>query len=295
MIPVLFGVSLVVFLSMHLIPGDPARLFAGPEATDEEVASIRQHLGLDRPLHEQYLVYMGRVLRGDLGRSVITTIPVASEIMAKLPATLQLALASMVVASILGLSAGIVSAIRQYSLLDNLLSVFSILAISMPVYWTGLIFMLIFAERLRWLPSAGRGTPLHLVMPAVTLGIWGAGDIARMTRATVVEALGEDYIRTAYAKGLSERVVVLRHVFRNAMIPVVTILGLQLGAFLSGTVITETVFSYPGVGRFMVNSIRYRDFPMVQGGALVLSVLFVTTTLLVDILYAYIDPRIHRV
>jgi ABC-type dipeptide/oligopeptide/nickel transport system permease component len=199
----------------------------------------------------------------------------------------------MVVASALGLLAGILSGVRPNTWLDNLFTLVGSLGISMPVFWTGLVLILIFAEYLRWLPSGGTGSLAHLVLPALTLGLWGAADIARLTRATVIELLGEDFVRTAWAKGVAETRVILRHLLPNGMLPIVTILGLQVSTFLSGTVLTETVFSYPGLGRFMVSAISIRDIPMVQGGVLVIALMFVLTNLVVDVLYAFLDPRVR--
>jgi ABC-type dipeptide/oligopeptide/nickel transport system permease component len=293
LLPTVLGVTFVVFVSIQLIPGDPAREIAGQDATDAEVAALRRQLGLDRPLHEQYLRYLGRLARGDLGRSLGTSQPVSAEIAERLPATLALAAASMVVASAVGLLAGIVSGVRPNTWLDGVFTVIGSLGISMPVFWTGLVLILIFAEYLRWLPSGGTGSLAHLVLPALTLGLWGAADIARLTRATVIELLGEDFVRTAWAKGVAEPRVILRHLLPNGMLPIVTILGLQVSTFLSGTVLTETVFSYPGLGRFMVSAISIRDIPMVQGGVLVIALMFVLTNLLVDVLYAFLDPRVR--
>jgi len=295
LLPTVLGVTFVVFISLQFIPGDAAREIAGQDATDAQVEALRRELGLDRPLLEQYLRYLGRLLRGDLGRSLGTNQPVSAEVAERLPATLILALCSMAVATGIGLTAGILSGIRPGSWLDSLFTVIGSFGISMPVFWTGLVLILVFSEYLRWLPSGGTGGPAHLVLPAFTLGIWGAADIARLTRATLVELNHEDFVRTAWAKGLAEPGVILRHVLPNGMLPIVTILGLQVSTFLSGTVLTETVFSYPGLGRFMVNAIAIRDIPMVQGGVLVIALMFVLTNLLVDMLYAYLDPRVRYV
>jgi peptide/nickel transport system permease protein/oligopeptide transport system permease protein len=218
---------------------------------------------------------------------------VAAEIAERLPATLSLALASMLVATGLGLAAGILSGIRPHTWIDGAFTVLGSLGVSMPVFWSGLILILVFSEHLRWLPSGGTGSLAHLVLPAVTLGLWGAADIARLTRATLIELLGEEFVRTAWAKGLAEPGVVLRHVLPNGMLPIITIVGLQVSTFLSGTVLTETVFSYPGLGRFMVNAIAIRDVPLVQGAVLVIALIFVVTNLVVDLLYAYFDPRVR--
>lgn len=292
-VPVIFGISLIVFFSIHLIPGDAARAYLGLYATEEEVEQLRHQLGLDRPVYEQYLLYLGRLLRGDLGKSISTGNSVASEIITRLPATMELAFSSILVAIVLGISTGVVGGIRRGSWIDTLLVSGHLFGMAMPVFWTGLMLILIFSERLGWLPSGGRGGLQYLIMPALTLGIWGGASIGRITRATVLEIVDQNFVRTAWAKGLSERLVVARHILKNAMLEVVTIIGLQVSAFLSGTVVTETVFSFPGLGRMMVNSIRNRDIPVVQGGVLVIATIFVLTNLLVDILYAYLDPRIR--
>lgn len=292
-IPVLIGVVTLVFLSLRLMPGDPALIMAGEAAPQEVVQRLRDQLGLDRPLLVQYGIYMGNLLRGDLGQSVRTRRPVLREISVRFPATMELAAASMAIAVFIGLIAGLVSATRQYSLLDYGTMVIALLGISVPVFWFGLMAMWFFSVRLGWFPVAGRGTLRHIVLPAITLGAMSAGMIARMTRSSMLEVMRQDYVRTARAKGMSERVVQLKHALRNALIPVMTVTGLQFGTLLGGSVLTETVFTWPGVGRLMVDSIMNRDYPVVQGAVLLIAVVFTAVNLLVDIMYSLVDPRIR--
>ncbi|MCL4459047.1 MAG: ABC transporter permease [Chloroflexi bacterium] len=293
LVPILLGVSIVIFILVRLVPGDVARIYAGLDATDEQVAAIRHQLGLDKPLVVQYLIYLNAVLHGDLGRSVYSRAPVVMEVMARYPATVQLAVTSMCLAVTLGLFLGIIAAIRRNTILDNLCSIVSVTGISMPAFWFGLMLMLVFCEQLRWFPSAGAGSWKNLVLPAITLSTYTTAIVARMTRATLIDVLGQEFIRTARAKGLRERLVVYRHALKNALIPVVTMVGLQVGFLLGGAVIVETVFAYPGLGRLMVDSIKNRDFPIVQGGVLLMATTFVLVNLVVDLLYAYLDPRIR--
>lgn len=292
-IPVLIGVVTLVFLSLRLMPGDPALIMAGEAAPQEVVQRLREQLGLDRPLWVQYGIYMGNLFRGDLGTSVRTRRPVSREIGVRFPATMELAAASMAIAVFIGLIAGLVSATRQYSFLDYGTMVIALLGISVPVFWFGLMAMWFFSVRLGWFPVAGRGTLRHIVLPAITLGAMSAGMIARMTRSSMLEVMRQDYVRTARAKGVSERAVQLRHAMRNALIPVMTVTGLQFGTLLGGSVLTETVFTWPGVGRLMVDSIMNRDYPVVQGAVLLIAVVFTAVNLLVDIMYSFVDPRIR--
>ena len=293
LVPVLLGVSVLVFLMLHLTPGDPARLVAGPDATPEQVAAIRHDLGLDQPLYRQYYDYMARLLHGDLGQSIITHDPVTSELAPRFLATAELSGAAMLVAIVVGMSFGIVSATRQYSVVDNLLSVLSLVGLSTPAYWLGLMLILLFSLHFRWLPAAGAGGLRHLILPTVTLAMFAMATVARMTRGSMLDVLNQEFVQTARAKGLRERVVVIRHALKNALIPVITVVGLQVGQLLSGAVLTETVFAWPGIGRFMVDSIQARDFPIVQGGVLLTATTFVAVNLLVDLLYGVVDPRIR--
>lgn len=293
LIPTLFGVSVAVFLLLHLVPGDPARMIAGLDATEADLVLIRQDLGLDKSLPEQYFTWITNLLQGDMGKSTRTRNPVTYEIGLRLPATWQLTSISIVIAVILGLLTGIISATRRNSLIDYASTVAALLGICTPSFWLGLMLMLVFAVHLHWFPTSGRGDWRHLVLPGVTLGAGAAAIIARVTRASLLEVLNQDYIRTATAKGLRSATVIYRHALKNGLIPVVTVVGLEFGYLLAGAVITETVFAYPGIGRLLVDSIGFRDFPMVQGILLILSIQFVLVNLAVDLLYAWLDPRIH--
>jgi ABC-type dipeptide/oligopeptide/nickel transport system permease component len=289
----LWGVSLIVFLMVRLLPGDPARMIAGLLASEEETTRIRVQLGLTEPIHVQYGIFMSRLVRGNLGVSARTSRPVASEVLERLPNTLRLVVASSVVATAVGMAAGVMSAARPYSLFDYGLSVVALFGISMPVYWLGLMLIIVFAIQLNWLPAAGADQPGSLVMPALTLGAFSMAIVARMTRSSLLEVLNQDYVRTARSKGVRETVVVIRHALRNALIPIITAAGLQFGSLLGGAVLTESVFGWPGMGQLLVDSIFSRDYPVVQGIVLTFSTLFIATNLVVDLLYAYVDPRIH--
>jgi len=292
-IPVMLVVSLIVFGILHIAPGDPATMLAGEDARPEDVAAIKANYGLDQPLYVQYGVWLGNALRGDFGRSIVTRRPVMDEIATRLPSTVQLAVSALFLAVILGMIVGVISATRQYSALDHGVMVLALLGVSMPVFWLGLMLIMIFAVELRWLPTGGTGTIQQLVLPAVTLGAASTAIIARMTRSSMLEVVRQDYIRTARAKGLMERVVLVRHALKNALIPVATVVGIEFGYLLGGAVITETVFSRPGLGRMLVTSINSRDFPVVQGTLMLLAGSFVLVNLLVDILYGFLDPRIR--
>ncbi|REJ31973.1 MAG: peptide ABC transporter permease [Bacillota bacterium] len=292
-IPVLIGVSIVVFWMIRAIPGDPARVLAGEGAPLEVVERIREQYGLNEPLHVQYMVFLKHLLQGDLGRSIRSRRPVTEEVAARLGPTLELAAGSMVVAIVIGVSTGILSAVRPNSWIDAASTFIALVGISMPVFWLGLMLMYFFSYELGWFPTAGRGTWRHLVLPSLTLGLSTAAIIARMTRSSMLEVLRQDYVRTARAKGLHEWAVVLKHAFRNALIPIVTVTGLQMGSLLGGAVMTESVFAWPGIGRLMVDSIIARDYPVVQGAVLVVAVGFILINLLVDVLYAYINPTIR--
>jgi ABC-type dipeptide/oligopeptide/nickel transport system permease component len=289
----LLGVVTLVFFMVRVLPGDPARVVAGVFATEDEVARIRSRMGLDRPLPRQYATFLGRLARGDLGTSARTSEPVLAEVRARLPATLTLAVVSSAIAAVLGIAAGVLAATRPYSTLDYLLSVVTLFGVSMPVYWLGILLIIVFAIHLNWLPAAGADQPGSIVLPAVTLAAFSVALVARMTRAAMLEVLGEDYVRTARAKGLPERGVVSRHALRNALIPIVTTIGLQFGALLGGAVLTESIFAWPGIGLLLLDSIFARDYAVVQGIVLVFAALFAATNLVVDLLYAYVDPRIR--
>jgi peptide/nickel transport system permease protein len=292
-LPVLLGVSVVVFVAIRLIPGDPAQLMAGQAATQEVVQQIRQSLGLDQPVPVQYLYFLRNVVRGDLGRSLFNGAPVVEELAQRFPRTVRLALASMAVASLIGIPAGILAATRRSTWVDTTVMLVALAGVSVPVFWLGLNLILLFSVRLQWLPSFGYETWRHLVLPSLTLGAASAAIVARMTRSAMLEVLGQDYVRTARAKGLAERVVVSRHALRNALIPVVTVLGLQLGTLLSGAVLTETVFAWPGIGRLLVEAVLARDYPIIQGATLLIAATFVVLNVAVDVLYGLLDPRIR--
>ncbi len=289
----LLGVSFLVFLMVRLLPGDPARVIAGLLASEEDVARIRVELGLDRPLYAQYGIFLSRLALGDLGKSARTSQPVSVELRPRLMATLKLALVSAGLAALFGVLAGTLAATRPYSKFDYLLSLTTLFGVSMPVYWLGLMLIIIFAVQLNWLPAAGAESAASIILPSLTLAAFSVALIARMTRASMLEVLSQDYVRTARAKGVSETLVVSRHALRNALIPIVTVVGLQFGALLGGAILTESVFGWPGMGLLLVDSIFSRDYAMVQGIVLVFSSLFILTNLLVDLLYAAIDPRIH--
>jgi ABC-type dipeptide/oligopeptide/nickel transport system permease component len=293
LIPVLFGVTLVSFSLLHLVPGDPAEVLGGQEATAEDLARIRREYGLDQPLVLQYLRFVGNAARGDLGISVQSRHPVRELLLQRLAFTLQLSLVSILVASAIGLLAGIISSTRQYSLFDTTSMLGALFGISMPIFWLGLLLILLFAVKLHWLPSGGTGSLWHLVLPAIALGSASAAVIARMTRASMLEVARQDYIRTARATGYREAVVIFRHALKNAMIPVLTVFGLEFGYMLGGAVLTETVFSLPGIGRLLVEGIFARDYPVVQGAMILVATTFVLVNLLTDVAYAFFDPRIR--
>jgi ABC-type dipeptide/oligopeptide/nickel transport system permease component len=293
LVPVLFGVALVSFSLLHLVPGDPAEILAGQEATKEAVDRIRAEYGLDRPLVIQFVRFVGNTVRGDLGISIQSRHPVGELLIQRLGFTLQLSLASILVASTIGLLAGIISSTRQYSVFDTASMLGALFGISMPIFWLGLLFILVFAVKLHWLPSGGTGGLRHLILPALALGSASAAVIARMTRASMLEVTRQDYIRTARAGGYSERVVIFRHALKNAMIPVLTVFGLEFGYMLGGAVLTETVFSLPGIGRLLVEGIFARDYPVVQGAMMLVATTFVLVNLLTDVAYAFFDPRIR--
>ena len=292
-IPTLFGVLVVVFLLLYIAPGDPVMEMVGERADAETVARLRAELRLDDPVPVQFAHYAGGVIRGDLGTSYITGRPIARDILERFPKTLQLATAAMLLAASLGITIGVLSSRRPGSAFDRLAMGGAYLGISFPVYWVGLILILVFAVTLRWLPPSGFGRIEYLVLPALALGTRSIAFLARMTRSAMLEVLGSDFIRTARAKGLRERVVLGRHALRNALIPIITVLGLDFGYYLTGSILTETIFSWPGIGRYVVNAIARRDLPAIQGSVLFLSVVFVLVNLVTDLLYAKADPRVR--
>jgi peptide/nickel transport system permease protein len=292
MIPVVIGVSLLVFFVLKLTPGDPARVVAGAQADEAAVEQIREELGLNKPLAQQYLAYMAGLLHGNMGVSYTTGKPVFEEILSRIPTTFTLAFSGVLVAVIIGIPLGILSATRQYSVLDNVCTVLALGGVAMPNFWLGLMLILIFALKLGWLPSGGGDTWTGYILPAITLGVGATANFMRTTRSSMLEVIRQDYIRTVRAKGANNRIVILGHALRNALIPVVTIVGLQIGTLLGGAVINETVFSLPGIGTLMITAINKKDEPIVMGCLITFAIAFSIVNLLVDILYAYIDPRI---
>ena len=293
-LPILLGVLTVVFFLIHLIPGDPVELMLGEYARPADRQQLREQLGLHRPLGWQYLEYMGRTLAGDLGDSLQNRRPVAALIGERLPATVELMLGAMLVALLTALPLGIVAALHHGRWLDRLTSLFAVLGVATPNFWLGPLLVLVFAIRLDWLPVSERGGLEHLVLPALTLGTALAGLLSRMTRTSLVEVLGEDYIRSARAKGLSRSRVVWVHALRNALIPVITVAGLQIGVMLSGAIITENIFDWPGIGSLLLEGIYQRDYPLVQGCVLVIATSYVAINLATDLLYGWVDPRIRQ-
>ncbi|HVQ46712.1 MAG TPA: ABC transporter permease [Gemmatimonadales bacterium] len=292
LIPTLLGVLIVTFLLLYVAPGDPVQAMVGERADPETLARLRAELHLDDPLPKQFGHYLGSVLRGDLGTSYITRRPILRDLLQRFPATLRLAGAAMLFAALTGISIGIFGAWRPGAVLDRVAAFGAYLGISFPVYWVGLILILIFAVNLRWLPPSGSGGLAYLILPALTLGMRSVAFLSRMTRAAMQEVLQSDFVRTARAKGLLETRVVLSHGFRNALLPVLTVLGLDFGSYLTGSILTETIFSWPGVGRYVLTAIDKRDLPAVQGSILFLSLVFVLVNLITDLLYARVDPRV---
>jgi peptide/nickel transport system permease protein len=320
-IPVLLGVSIVVFFMVRAIPGDPAQLLLGQQATQAQVEQVRENMGLDKPVIVQYGIFLADALRGDLGSSIVTGRPVTTELLARLPATLELTAFAMLVAILVGVPVGVISAVKQYSLLDKFTSVLALTGISMPIFWLAMILIVIFFVNLGWLPFPGRlstgyavtsisGFVLvdslltlniaafwdglkHLILPAIALGTIPMAVIMRMTRSSMLEVMGEDYVRTARAKGVVPWRVIFKHALRNAMLPTVTVIGLQAGLLMGGAVITEQIFSWPGVGQIAAESVYRRDYAMIQGVVLYGATLFVLVNLVVDVLYAVLDPRVR--
>lgn len=320
MIPTLLGVSVIVFLMLHMTPGDPAELLLGERATEEALDELRLHLGLKEPLYVQYGLFLKRLLKGDLGETIWTRQKVWVEVKQRFPATIELAIVALCISCFFGMLFGIISATKQYSIFDYLSMVGALAGVSMPIFWLGLIFMLIFSLNLGWLPISGRlsisidlevitnfyildailtrnwaalrDVLHHIIMPAVTLSTIPTAIVARMTRSAMLDVLRQDYIKTAKAKGLSKQVVIFKHALRNALIPVVTTIGLQFGVLLGGAILTETIFAWPGVGKWMYDAVMQRDYMVIQGGTLLIAAVFVVINLCVDVLYAVINPRI---
>ena len=291
---VLWGVATLVFLMMHLLPGDPVEVMLSRSGGSAEVvASLREQLGLDDPLHVQYLRFFSNAMRGELGRSIYSGMKVSDLIASQLPATLQLALGGLLVAVVLGMGLGLVAALNHNSWLDNLCVTLSVLGVSMPIFWLGLLLIFVFAVTLGWLPATGEGSLKHLILPCLVLGFVSAGSIARLFRASMLDVLRREYMTTASAKGLRKTVVITRHALRNALIPVITMIGMQFAFLLGGTVVTETVFARRGMGQLIINAIIWKDFPVVQGAVLVTAVAYMGVNLLVDLSYGFFDPRIR--
>jgi peptide/nickel transport system permease protein len=293
LVPVVLGVSLVSFSLLHFIPGDPAVVLAGVGATPQDLEGIRAEYGLNEPLPVQYVNYLTRAARGDLGISIRTRDPVARTLATRLQLTLQLTVLSMLLSVSLGVLAGVLAATHHNTWIDTSIMVTALTGISIPGFWLGLLLLVVFAGMLHWLPAGGSGTPLHLILPSIVLGTSGAAVIARMTRASMLDVTRQDYLRTLRANGVSEQLIVYKHALRNALNPVITVVGLQFGFLLGGAVIVESVFALPGVGMLMVNAIFNRDYPVVQGGMLVIAVLFVLVNLLTDLTYGLVNPRIR--
>jgi len=292
-IPVLLGVATLVFSLIHLVPGDPVQSMLGESASPEDITEMRGRLGLDRPLWAQYVSFLKGIGTGNLGTSLRTNQPVTAAIAERMPATFELAFAAMFVATAIAIPLGIIAAVGAGTHVDHAATTLALLGISIPNFWLGPLLAIVFSVTLGWLPVSGRGTPAHLVLPAITLGAPLAAVLARMTRASVIEELRELYVLAARARGVSRLRAVVRHAFRNSLIPIVTILGLQFGAVLTGAVITETIFAWPGVGRLLIQSISFRDYPLVQGCILLIAVTYVAMNVLTDVVYGLLDPRIR--
>ena len=296
LIPVLFGISIFVFLLMYFTPGDPAVLMLGEGAPPEQLEALREAMGLNDPFYVQYYRWLRNAVRGDLGRSLRSKKLVTEEILDRLPATTELAVAAVAFAVIVGVPVGILSATKPNSWFDNLAMVAALTGVGMPVFWQGIMLILIFSVHLRWLPSSGRmGGLEYLILPAITLGTASTASIARLTRSAMLEVLQQDYIRTARSKGLPRRMVTFRHALRNALIPVVTMIGLQFGGLMSGEVLTETIFAWPGIGRMIVDAINNKDFPLVQGTIMTFALMYALVNLIIDVTYALLDPRLRLV
>lgn len=293
LVPILLGVSIVIFAMVHLTPGDPVQIMLGQNASPVQAQTLRHELGLDRPLPQQYALFLGNIMHGNLGESIVSRRLVTQEIGDRLPATLQLTVAAMLLATIIGISVGTIAAASRSRWLGGLLMLGATMGVSIPTFWIGLLFIYIFALQLGWLPVLGSTDLKGTIMPAVTLALPGAAVLARVTRSALVEVLRQEYIRTAMAKGLTWRRVVRRHALRNGLIVVLTIVGLQFGGLMAGSVIVETVFARPGIGSFAVGAIQARDYPVIQGITLVYSLFYVVVNLVLDILYSVIDPRIR--
>ena len=292
LIPILIGVIFIIFILMQLSPGDAALTILGPQASEEAIQNLREEMGLNAPLIVQFGRYLSGILRLDFGNSLKDGTPVLTKLMSALPYTMLLTFSAIVVALLVGVPLGIVSATHQYSVFDRIATVFALISYSTPNFWLCIMLIIVFAVNLRWLPVSGYGDVRYLIMPMIALGTQSAGVFARMTRSSMLEAINQDYVRTLRAKGLRESTIIYKHALKNALIPIITVIGLQLGVLLGGALLTETVFAWPGVGRLMIDSIRAKDTTMVQGGVIVTASMFVVINLIVDIIYAYVDPRV---
>jgi peptide/nickel transport system permease protein len=292
-IPTVLAVSILVFLMLQFIPGDPAEIYIGDrETTPERLAQVRERMGLNRPIVVQYLDYMSKAVRGDLGTSLNNRRPVLHEILFRLPYTLELTVAALIMSTILGLGLGILAALKHNTIVDTVSMTIALLGISVPVYWSSLLLISFFSVKLRWFPPIGQGSLHRLIMPAAALGFLSAGSLARLVRSSMLEVLNQEYILAARAKGLPQRIVILRHTMRNALIPIVTILGLTFGELLGGAVLTETIFARLGIGRMYVDAILNKDYTLVQGATMFIAVAYVFINIAIDVAYAYVDPRI---
>lgn len=292
MVFVLLGVSFIIFCLMEITPGDPARQILGPDASEEAVLAMREELGLDDPFVVRYVSYIAGVLHGDFGTSYTTKEPVIHELFARYPTTVLFAVLTVLIASLIGIPLGIISATKQYSWVDSLSTSFAMLGVSIPTFWLGLMLMLLFSVKLEWLPATGFYGPIYWILPAITVGLPASAGIIRMTRSSMLEVVRLDYIRTARAKGQTERKIIYGHALENAMIPVITVVGITFGQSLGGQIVTEQVFAVPGLGKLMVEAINARNYPVVEGGVLLIAFAYCVINLLVDIIYAYLDPRI---
>jgi len=299
LIPIVLGVTLIVFLIMHLAPGDPVRLMLGERATPETIIKVRHELGLDRPVHIQYFVWLSNIIKGNLGNSITTGRPVLETIVERMPATLELTITSLILATIIAIFLGSISALHRGGWIDQTTRLFALFGISMPYFWFALMLLMILSLKLGWLPVYGRGGPIwtlnglkHAILPVAVLSLANLALLTRLTRSTMIDVLGEDYIKTARGKGLPKRVVIYKHALRNAIIPIVTIVGLRVAYTFGGAVVTETVFAWPGMGRLIVEAIYQRDIPVVQGVTLMFGIVVMLANLFIDLLYAYLDPRI---
>jgi peptide/nickel transport system permease protein len=293
MIPTLFGVLLIVFILVHSVPGDPARMVAGAEASHEDVELVRERLGLNDPLYVQFGNYLSGVAKGDFGTSMRSGRPVTEEILTRFPNTIKLTIFSVIILVAVGLFAGIFSATKPNSFRDNATMMFALFGISMPVFWLGIMLILLFSFYIPILPSGGNSELKHFILPAVALGLSSSAILARLTRSSILEIINQDFVRTARAKGVKEKIVIYKHTLKNALIPIITIIGLEFGSLLGGAVLTETVFSINGLGRFLIQSIQFRDYPAVQGCVLFIAMIFVIVNIIVDVCYGLVDPRVR--